>query len=233
MAGPSSDLSSLFPPAAAGAQLGQGTIQTWDPLTGSNTVAWAGGLLTDVPILNTAEAITFKPGHVVVLLGGGNSWFIIGRVTAPGDPNFASASVGFSAKNGQATGFSLSTSLVTKSSCTLDVPEWADEVAIMVLGSCTVVNSKTVEAADFASCAVFVDGVTGPGIQQGYSAGPTGGSTNQNVQAMSVSTARVYTVVGGSTILCEMQIRSANAAWLAHASNIAEISAMAIFRSTV
>lgn len=231
MTGPSSDLSSLFPPAAAGAQLGQGTIQTWDPLTGSNTVAWAGGLLTDVPILNTAEAITFKPGHVVVLLGGGNSWFIIGRVTAPGDPNFASASVGFSAKNGQATNFALTTVVAPKTSCTLDVPEWADEAAILAVGSCTLVNSTA--AADFAAAAVFIDGVTGPGIQQGYA--PIGDATikNNHVGAMTASSARVYSVVGGSTILCETQIRSVNANWAAHATNIAEISAMAIFRSTV
>lgn len=226
----SADLSPLFAPTGPGVRFGQGLITAWNAETGENTVEWAGGTLTDVPILNTGEAVALRAGHVVGMLGQGLTWFIIGRITPPNDPNFAGASVGFSAKNGQATGFSLSTTLVTKSSCVLDVPVWADEVAIMVFGACTLVNSKTVEALDFASCAVFVDGVTGPGIQQGYSAGPTGGSTNQNVQAMSVSTARVFTPTG-PTILCEMQIRSQSAAWLAHATNIAEISAMAIFRS--
>lgn len=227
---PSADLSSLFVPAGPGVRFGQGMITAWDPATGQNTIEWSGGTLTDVPVLNTGEAIALRPGRVVGMLGQGLTWFIIGRITPPNDPDFASASVAFAAKNGQATGFSLSTSLATKSSCVLDVPVWADEVAILAVGACTLVNSKTVEALDFAACAVFIDGVTGPGVQSGYSAGPTGGSTNQNVQAMTVSSARVFTPTG-PTITCEMQIRSVNAAWNAHATNIAEISAMAVFRS--
>jgi hypothetical protein len=228
--GVNDDLSMLFPKPSVGAQVGQGTILTWDPLTGENTVEWAGSVLINVPILNTAEAITLKPDHVVVLLGQGNSWFIIGRVTKPGDPSFASASVGFDAENGQATAFALSTSLVTKASCVLDVPAWADEVAIMAVGACTVVN-PTVNA-DFAACAVFIDGVTGPGLQNGHA--PAGDLTikNNHIGAMTASSARVYSVTGGSTITCDMRIRSVNAAWGAHGSNIAEISAMAIFRST-
>lgn len=229
--GVSDDLTSLFGLPSVGAQLGQGEILTWDSLTGANTIAWAGSVLTDVPVLNTAEAITFKAGHIVVLLGQGNSWFIIGRVTKPGDPAFASASVGFAAKNGQATNFALGTSLAAMSSCVLDVPPWADEVSIMAVGACTLVNPRTVK--DFASCAVFIDGVTGPGIQQGFDIGSPASASNQHLQSMTVSSARVYSVTGGSTITCEIQIRSQGAAWTASPTNIAEISAMAIFRSTV
>lgn len=229
--GVSDDLTSLFGLPPVGAQLGQGEILTWDSLTGANTIAWAGSVLTDVPVLNTAEAITFKAGHIVVLLGQGNSWFIIGRVTKPGDPAFASASVGFAAKNGQFTNFGLTTSLVNDAFVTLSVPSWADEVAILAVGSCTLVN--TTATADFASCAVFIDGVTGPGVQCGFA--PIGDATikNNHVGTMTASSTRIYTVTGGSTIQADLRIRSQTNPWAASATNIAEISAMAIFRSTV
>jgi hypothetical protein len=223
------DLSPLFDQGGPGVRFRQGQIVSWDASNGTNTIDVAGGLLTDVPVLNTGEAIALKAGHVVGLLGQGNSWFIIGRITAPNDPSFAGASVDFSAENGQATNFALSTSLAAKASCTLDVPAWADEVAIMAIGACTVVNPTA--AADFAACAVFIDGVTGPGLQNGHA--PAGDLTikNNHIGAMTVSSSRVY-VPAGPTITVEIRIRSVNAAWGAHATNIAEVSAMAVFRST-
>lgn len=227
----SSDLSTLFGATAAGAQLGQGVILSWDPNTGSNTVDWAGTILTDVPMLNTAEAITFKPGHVVVLLGQGGSWFIIGRVTKPGDPSFASASVAFDAKNAQFTNFGLTTSLVNDAFVNINVPAWADQMAVMAIGSCTLVN--TTATADFASCAVFIDGVTGPGVQCGFAPNTDATIKNNHVGTMTASSTRVMAVTGGASIQCDLRIRSQTNPWSASGTNIAEISAMAIFKSTV
>lgn len=157
------------------------------------------------------------------------TWFIIGRVTPPNDPQFAGASLAFSAKNGQATNFALSTTLATKSTCTLDVPAWADEAAVIAIGSCTLVNPTA--AADFTACAVFIDGITGPGVQNGHAPAADATVKNNHLGTMTASTAMVY-VPAGATITCDMRIRSVNAAWAAHASNIAEITAMAIYRST-
>ena len=211
-------------------RFGQGTITAWDASTGANTIDWRGGTLTDVPILNTGEAIALKASHVVGLLIFGRTAFILGRITPPGDANFAGASLAFSAENGQATNFALSTSLAAKSSCVLDVPAWADEAAVIAVGSCTLVNPTA--AADFAASAVFIDGVTGPGVQNGHA--PIGDATvkNNHLGTMTASSARVYAPAGG-TITCDMRIRSVNAAWSAHATNIAEITALAVFRSTV
>lgn len=227
----SADLSSLFTPSAPGVRFGQGLVTAWNPNTGQNTIEWAGGTLTDVPILNTGEAVALRAGHVVGMLGQGLTWFIIGRVTPPNSADFAGASLSFDAKNAQFTGFGLTTSLINDAFVTLDVPLWADEVAIMAVGSCTLVN--TTAAADFASCAVFIDGNTGPGVQCGFA--PIGDATikNNHVGTMTASSTRVQAVVGGSTIQCDLRIRSQNAAWGASGTNIAEISAMAIFRSTI
>ncbi len=227
---PSADLSSLFTPAGPGVRFGQGLITAWDPATGQNTIEWSGGTLTDVPVLNTGEAIALRPGRVVGMLGQGLTWFIIGRITPPNDPDFASASVAFAALNAQATNFSLATSLATKASVSLAVPSWADEAAVYAIGACTIASPTTQTVQDFISAAVFIDGNTGPGIQQGIAAGSPVPASNQHVQSLTVSSARIH-IPTGSTILCEMQIRTATNAFVAHASNIAEISAMAVFRS--
>ena len=224
---PSADLSSLFTPAGPGVRFGQGLITAWDPATGQNTIEWSGGTLTDVPVLNTGEAIALRPGRVVGMLGQGLTWFIIGRITPPNDPDFASASLAFAAKNAQFTNFGLTTSLVNDAFVDLDIPVWADEVAIIAIGSCSLTN--TTATADFAACAVFIDGVTGPGVQHGYQATPS--AINQNTQSMTASNSLVKPVVGGTTIRADLRIRAVNAAWGAATSNIAEISAMAVFRS--
>jgi hypothetical protein len=231
----SSDLSPLFAPTGPGVRFGQGLITAWNANTGENTVEWAGGTLTDVPILNTGEAVALRAGHVVGMLGQGLTWFIIGRVTPPNDPNFAGASLAFAAKNDQQTGFFITPSLQTKSSVVLDVPPWADEVAIMVTGSCTLVNTNNVVGggaglADFASCEAFIDGNPGPSIQQGFA--PPNNANNMHIQSMSASSSAVIQPTG-STITCEFKIRVSGGAvnWASHATNIAELSAIAVFRS--
>lgn len=222
------DLSPLFDQGGPGVRFRQGTILTWNAATGENTIDMGGGVLTDVPVLNTGEAIALKAGHVVGLLGQGMAWFIIGRITPANDPNFAGASLSFSAETAEATNFSLTTVLAVKATATLDVPAWADEASVIAMGTCTLVNPRP--AAEFASCAVFIDGVTGPGVQQGF--GLNAAADNAHVQTLAAASTRVFNPAG-STIACEIQIRSQGASWVAQASNIAGISAMAIFRSTI
>lgn len=221
------DLSPLFDKDAPGVRFRQGTIVTWNPATGENTIDLAGGILENVPVLNTGEAIALKAGHVVGLLGQGMAWFIIGRITPANDPNFAGASLAFAANTAQATNFALTTTIVTKVSVTLDVPAWADEAAVIAVGTTILVNPRP--AADFGACSVFIDGQTGPGVQQGF--GINGAADKADVQNLAATATRVF-APGGSTILCEFKIRSDGAAWAAHASNIAGISALATFRST-
>lgn len=89
------DLGPLFagePASAVGFR--QGRIIAWNPLTAQNTVDVGGTSLTDVPVLNTSEALLLRPGDVVALLTtgqGAQSWWIAGRVTIPGTPQAASA----------------------------------------------------------------------------------------------------------------------------------------------
>lgn len=88
MSYPSDDLAPLFGGGpAAGAGLSQGVIRAWDPDTFANTIDWNGTALTDVPVLNAADALTYRPGDVVNLIGTGGpvgSWAILGRLVTPG-----------------------------------------------------------------------------------------------------------------------------------------------------
>lgn len=77
----------LIPPDAPGVGFRQGVILSWNQDTAENTVQVAGSILTDLPILNTAEALLLRPGSVVGIMTAGSSWFILGRITVPGSPD--------------------------------------------------------------------------------------------------------------------------------------------------
>jgi hypothetical protein len=66
-------------------QYRQGVVEAWDPDTGDNTIRVAGGVLLNLPTL-TGEAATLVVGDVVALLSAGDRWFVLGKVTTPGDP---------------------------------------------------------------------------------------------------------------------------------------------------
>lgn len=86
------DLTPLLTKAPApGVGFRQGVVLSWNQETAENTVEVAGATLTDLPILNTNEALLLEPGAVVGILTAGPTWFILGRVTVPNTPAAASA----------------------------------------------------------------------------------------------------------------------------------------------
>lgn len=79
------DLSSLFGGSQnPGVGFRQGTVLTWNSTTGANTVKVAGATLQNVALMGvTATAI--HAGDHVGLLTADTSWFIVGKITDPGD----------------------------------------------------------------------------------------------------------------------------------------------------
>lgn len=67
-----------------------GVIKAWDPDTAENTVTVDGADFTNLPILNTSEALALTPGAVVGIIDVGYTWAILGRMTIPGTPDAAS-----------------------------------------------------------------------------------------------------------------------------------------------
>lgn len=82
------ELGSLFsgdPSSPTPMSLRQGVVQSWDPDTGENSIQVAGGTLLNIPVL-TSESASLVVGDVVALLAAGTKWFLLGKVTTPGDP---------------------------------------------------------------------------------------------------------------------------------------------------
>lgn len=218
------NLATLFAPSSPGVRFRQGTILTWNAATGENTIDLAGGTLTNVPILNTGEAIALKAGHVVGMLGQGSSWFIVGRVTPPNDPNFASASLAFGSALDFRTNFAQPATFTQQASKTIDVPAWADEAAVTVMASISLVNSTASRCQALAYAGI--NGATGSAMSLGIDADAT-----FPMGALSAFNTMVLTDPGSTiTVQC---YGDCTAALAASPFNVATVNALAIFRSTV
>lgn len=218
----SDNLAALFGASTPGMRLRQGTITSWDANNGNNTVDLAGGTLTNVGILNTGEAIALKAGHVVALIGQGSTWFIIGRVTMPGDPQFASASLAFGSALDFRTNFAQPATFTQQAVKTIAVPAWADEAAVTVMSSVSLVNSTA--ARQQALAYAGINGATGSAMSLGLDAGgsfPMGALAAFNTMVLTAP---------GPTITVQAYA-DCTAALAASPFNVATVNAIAIFRS--
>lgn len=220
------NLATLFDSGQPGVRFRQGTILSWDANTGSNTVDMGGGTLTNVPILNTGEAIALKAGHIVGLLGQGSAWFIVGRVTPPNDPNFASASVSFGGNGVSTTNFTVPTTPTTRASLTIPTPAWADEAVVLVTANASLYNNQA--SIQFASLQVLIDGVQGGAATSGFA--PAGNASGAYYQSMTASAQRVITP-GASIALAAQVWNQGSTAWAADTTQQCNLDAIAVFRS--
>lgn len=223
------DLSTLFGQTGPGVRFRQGTILEWDSESGANSVDLAGGTLTNVPILNTGEAIALKAGHVVGLLGQGTSWFIIGRVTPPGSPDFAGSSVAFDGAFALVQTFGITSSRVTKAVATLAVPSWADQALVWVTASAILGNVN--------ASATLVDLYAGVDLSTGIAGrapfAPLGAANYADTGTV-VSHCQAVINNPGPTIACKADLQIVlGSNWASSANQYAGISATAIYRSTV
>lgn len=220
------------PARAKPAEVGfhQGLIQTWDATTGENTVLVNGALVSDLPILNTGEAVALRAGHVVGLLRFQTTYFILGRITLPNDPQFASASVAFESAGAEGSGFGITTSISAQVGVNIPVPAWADEAIVMIVGFCNLSNSRAV--ADSAFFEVGAEGGSGGAASQTFAA--TGAQGSQHT--MHASSRNLFDAAGffGDGIInVQGRANSVGANWTAVASNYMVIHAIAIFRSVI
>lgn len=59
-------------------------MHAWDAITGENTIGVAGGTVTNVSVLSTADNIMLNPGDTVGLIRFKSTYFILGRLAPPG-----------------------------------------------------------------------------------------------------------------------------------------------------
>ncbi len=129
----SDDLSGLFTAPAGSAPpsaLIQGTLVSFDPATGHNTVRVGTTILTDVPMLLTGAETGLTAGNNVQLARLGNTYCIQGRIATPGSASFASASQATVSLNATASNFALGTSMATIVSVSIPVPIWANTAVV-------------------------------------------------------------------------------------------------------
>lgn len=69
----------------------KGVIKSWNSSTAENVVTVDGNDFTNLPILNTDEALLLTTGSVVGIVDLGSSWAILGRFTIPATADAASA----------------------------------------------------------------------------------------------------------------------------------------------
>lgn len=135
------DIAALFAPPPAGpaqdVRYRQGTVIAWDPLTASNVIDVGGTWLTDLPVLNTSEALLLGAGDSVGLLAasserGAVSYVILGRLTVPNTPGAASALQALTNFISTATVASFST---TTSATFVDLSTYGPEVTAFIRGA--------------------------------------------------------------------------------------------------
>jgi hypothetical protein len=141
----SNDLSSLFGPPAAGPALAaayrQGTVISFNPVDGTNTVNVSGTVLTNLPMLLTGAETDYSVGDHVMLLVLGNTYMIVGKVAVPGSSSYASASQAFASSSNVVTNVGSSTTVSVVVSTSLTVPPWANQAMVWLIGTAQAVNT--------------------------------------------------------------------------------------------
>lgn len=217
----------LLPPDGPDVGFRQGTIVAFDPATGANTVNVAGGLLTDVALLNIGDTVNLVAGDVVVLMRLRSSWAILGRlIGVPGGDALNATAVGFGSIGQSELNFGLSTTYAVKASDLIEVPIWANRMLMHATADATVENTSA--AADFAYLRVGIDSASGGSAFAAVSAS-AGGHPDKYAHLAASAVAEVP-VTGGDLHIVVAEMRSSVGAWAANPGNIVNLNATAIFR---
>lgn len=201
----------------------QGTVLTYNVLSGSNTISVAGTVLTDVPFLNPGGYTIYQPGDVVILIRMRSSWAILGRVTIPTGTKAIGRYTELSAaySSGGSTNYSLTTGVVTKDTLTIPVPSWA-EVAT-VSATALVFAKNSTGATDFLNCQLSIGG---------FAVTWTSASVPTLAWAsMTVTSHEDLLVTPGGTLTITAGLFATGAAWAANALNSVSLEAAVAWTS--
>jgi hypothetical protein len=239
----SDDLATLFLPpqataladAAESMSYLQGLVVAFDANTGENTIRTSGGVYSNLPLLNTAEATSLRAGHTVGIHVVGRTAYIVGRVMTPGSDGFApSALVIYNyppdLSEGQLTNFSLSsTTDSVLIEALIPVPEWADQVNVMVFNNITIVNTGPAGAT-----APFI-ARTGCRLASAGSGGG-GGSMQTSVDngeaaSLSAMDQRSFVNPAGESIRIQARAWGVGTTFNADVRNLCALNAVAFFRN--
>lgn len=218
------DLTSLFGRDDPESGFRQGTIISFNVLSGLGDVRVGGATLTDVPFLTQAGQVSYLPGDAVLLIRFRSSWAILGRYVSPG--GIAAIGRYFELTGVYSTptvsNYSLTTTFVTQATMTIGVPPWA-EVA-------TVTASLMLLARNSTASTDFLQGRILP---------PSGGATSWISAAVPTLQFGSLTVVGshqmlvtpGGSLVIGGQVSTSGGSWAANVSNAAYLQATVAWNS--
>lgn len=201
----------------------QGTVVTWNLLSGVGSVSVGGTILTSVPFMSTGAIVYLLPGDTVILLKQGASWFILGRVNSPG----GLAGVGRNTQvvlTGDATqvNFNMTTSFVTRVNLVLNVPSWASVATLDVKFQSLIKNTSAV--TDFARNQILMP----DGASTNFSSGNClAGAWASTVHCMS----RQVLCTPGGTLTIQGQVASTAGAWAADSGNTVYLTCTVVYNS--
>lgn len=201
----------------------QGTVVTWNLITGSGSIDVGGAILNDIPFLNTGNIVYLLPGDKVILLRQGISWFILGRVTSPGLTHGVGRNTQIHLTgNDTQTNYAPTTTLTTRSVCTVSVPSWARVATVNA--TCQVQALNSTAATDFLRA-----GLVMPDTAQSSMSSPSCPASAWAVATHTLS--RQVAVTPGGTLTVLGQVASTAAAWAANASNMCYVDLYVNFNS--
>lgn len=222
-----SDLTNLFRAPGGGESFRQGTIVTFNPASGANSVNVGGAVLANLPLVNASDVVNYTAGDVVVLLKFRSSWAIMGRVIVPGGTDLASASVGFDSTSATGSSYTIDTfgaGGLTKATATINVPSWANQAAVLALAICVGKQpTSPVVGSPFMTTSVKINGDTDTGKPQGWVE-----AANHVVSAYP-NLSRVITVTPGGTFPVTIEVW-ADANWGSNSSNYTRLQVQTLFR---
>lgn len=220
----SSNLAGIIAAASAGdpdLAFRQGVVVSWDASTGTNSVNVNGTLLQNLPALNLGEFVLLTEGDVVGLLRFKSTYFVLGRIIPPAQPDRSRFTVDYDSKSAGTTAWSLTTANASKVSLTFTPPSWAGEASLFVGLMVQAVN--TTPNLDFMQIQPFVNGDDLPGI--------TAVASGNSGSAFSTAVAST-TITPTGPIVVEGHAWAVNADWGSSAGNGANLSVQVLYRRT-
>lgn len=216
-----------MPPVApeSGAQpltFRKGVVIAFNPADGSNVINVAGANLTDLPMLVSGAETALIPGQTVGIAVVGTAMFIMGRVSLPRSPGYASASNAFVYSFNSANGFPVPNAWTTYVMTTLSVPPWASRAVLIATSDGTVYNDQAFDV-DF-QWGINIFG-------QGHAFGWPDKSPAKSWLGLKASNTVTLTVTPGGTVAAEVRGSVTGPGFAANGSNGAQIQLAAIFTS--
>lgn len=186
----SDDLSSLFKPSAAGlllpASFCQGVILSFSSIDGTNTVGVNGTTLTNLTMSLTGAEVDYSVGDRVLLIVLGNTYMIHSKIVSPGSAAFGSASQAFASSSNTVANVGSTTTVSAIVSTSLNVPSWANQAMVWLIGTAQAVNTGASSGACYSQVQITGLAAT-PLLTTLVVSGGANPMTSADVQTMAVT----------------------------------------------